>query len=45
MDAQVWITAYDIMTIAKIYNLNYAQATDKIRELVEAENKEAVFAE
>jgi hypothetical protein len=40
---EIWITGNDIMTVAKIYNLSYAEATDKTRELVEAEGNTAVF--
>lgn len=43
MENEIWITGNDIMTIAKIYNLSFAEAVDKTRELVEAESKVAVF--
>lgn len=40
---EIWITSEDIMTIAKIYDLNYQDAIDKIRQDVEASGKKVVF--
>lgn len=40
---EIWITSEDIMTIAKIYDLTYQDAVDKIRKDVEISGKNVVF--
>lgn len=44
-ERQIWVNSSDVMTIAKLYNLNYEDAVSKIVEILESESKEAVFVE